>query len=1040
MKEPLLGEKMNCCSKHWKTFLVLFLIIVVVAVTIVLVIVLRKDDKKDDKEEEKKIPLPFEILKNDVDFIKPPIKLSAEFKLVSTENGMTGLLINDPYATYSQINLNIPNGSYTETVPGLAHFGEHMVSAGCEKFPNLVPVYNPVIGGLKGGVDNAYTGGIRQVYFLTVPFNFLFEEAINLMVDWFRYPFYDAQVVQKEIQAVNSEFYLRMNTLSSMLQAILQQLSSENTSLNGMSCGNNETLKPNESEILSKKLRGYHMEVKKPENIFFTLYSNSTMETLENYIKKYLTYKMHEYKADEYDVEDRKKLIENAKNITIFDIFDEKLYNHGIYFNSETKLNMLFVVFQFGNIDYKELQFEVIEYLTYLFNSKSLSNILIEKNYITQGISLENYAEIENNNVILLNIGLTEKGINELSEVLLIIYKYIEIIKKQGYERKYFENFIKYKRNKQLLDFNKNNFKDIDSNFLTKIIRNYRLYGVNQIFTDGTPSNEDYNEEKLKELLNKFQYEKSFFVFNVINKTEDYLSDTFLESPTIKTLKYFNRDYLYGKIPETLKDKIKDNAYNISNLYIREINELLSEKYEKVIPCYKHTPNNCNDLNEFDYEHNETYTGSRLNEDSNIRTIYQIDKSSESFLVLIYLQFHLPNQEYNEPLYYYLLYSKLIEINEPGMIKISLIKDSILTIQIKCFNDNIEKIYEKLIEILKILPNDIEINYLKNKLLSHIFQAEQISLADYTTNLYDEFIKGKKTISNYDQNVEYIEEMLEDFESLYEDNFLKSIESIDITMAGNIDINLVEKIYNKTKDNFSIKENNKLLFSQSNLKNEENSFIINYYEKSNKLDVPDNSILVKYKFEMKYLGLMVVLSSCMNAYAVPLLRFNYSDAYTPQIYVKDNFLNIYERGRYKEIDGMEDDINKVIYYMINGSLECPNYEDIVKSYIIKGDNKVDKTPEYLFEAFIEKLYPNNFKNLKKEEYLPVPNTFEELIAEVSPIFKNPQRFTFLVVRPEISDEGFKNLINKRKENYKYELNESINVVHTDNITYWVNNQ
>ena len=123
------------------------------------------------------------------------------------------------------------------------------------------------------------------------------------------------------------------------------------------------------------------------------------------------------------------------------------------------------------------------------------------------------------------------------------------------------------------------------------------------------------------------------------------------------------------------------------------------------------------------------------------------------------------------------------------MIKISLIKDSILTIQIKCFNDNIEKIYEKLIEILKILPNDIEINYLKNKLLSNIFQAEQISLADYTTNLYDEFIKGKKTISNYDQKVEYIEEKLEDFESLYEDNFLKSIESIDITMAGNIDIN-----------------------------------------------------------------------------------------------------------------------------------------------------------------------------------------------------------------------------------------------------------
>ena len=122
----------------------------------------------------------------------------------------------------------------------------------------------------------------------------------------------------------------------------------------------------------------------------------------------------------------------------------------------------------------------------------------------------------------------------------MLIYKYIEIIKNQGYEKKYFENFIKYKRNKQILEFNKDNFKDIDRTFLTKVIRNYRLYGINQIFTDGTPSEKDYNEEKLKELLKKFQYEKSFIGIKAANKTEDYLTNTFLESPTMKPLKYFN--------------------------------------------------------------------------------------------------------------------------------------------------------------------------------------------------------------------------------------------------------------------------------------------------------------------------------------------------------------------------------------------------------------------------------------------------------------------------------------------------------------------
>ena len=94
------------------------------------------------------------------------------------------------------------------------------------------------------------------------------------------------------------------------------------------------------------------MEVKKPENIFFSLYSNATMNTLENYTKKYFTYKMHEFKDDEIDVEDRKKLIENAKNIIENDIFDDNLYNHGFYFNSEAKANLLFIYFQFGKINY----------------------------------------------------------------------------------------------------------------------------------------------------------------------------------------------------------------------------------------------------------------------------------------------------------------------------------------------------------------------------------------------------------------------------------------------------------------------------------------------------------------------------------------------------------------------------------------------------------------------------------------------------------------------------------------------------------------
>ena len=1042
MDELLLGDKTNCWKKHWKTILVVSLIIVVITVTIVLAVVLTREEKKENNEEEEKIPSPFEVIKNDDEFIKPPIKLNAEFKLVHTQNGMTGLLISDPYASYSFVYFSIPNGSYTETVPGLAHFGEHMVLGSCENFPDIIPVYNPVTGGVNNQDYNARIEGTLQIYYVKVPFDFLFEESINFLTNLFRYPFYDAEVVKKEIQAVNSEFYLRINNIGILLQAIIQQLSNNKTSFNGMIIGNNQTLKPDENYILAKKLRGYHMEVKKPENIFFSLYSNASMDTLENYTKKYFTYKMHEYKDDEIDVEDRKKLIENAKSISELDIFDENLYGHGFYFNSETKANNLIIFFQFGKIDYEKLHFEVKDYLSYLFNSKSLRSILMEKNYIIGSISLNSYIDLENNNVLFLGINLTEEGIKNLFDVLFIIYKYIEIIKNQGYDKKYFENFIKYKKNKQILEFNKDLFDNIDKSFLSKIIINYRLYGVNQIFTDGTPSEADYDEQKLKELLNKFQYEKTFFGLNVINKIEDLLSNTFLESPTMKTLKYFNRKYIYGKIPEELKEKIKDKFYDIANLHMREINSLLSEKYEKVIPCYKKNPNKCSELNEFDLEKQEKYVGTSLLDEKNpnIKTIYQIDKSSESFLVISFLQINFKNERDNDILSDYLNYAKLPDIDETETLKFDIEDNQILTVSLKCFNDNIENIFDRLFELLKTLPTDTEINFTKNILISENFKNLEVNLEIYTLNLYDAFMIGKKSTFDLDAKIKEIEEQFKDFKTYYENDFLNSINSISLVMAGNIDKNLVERIQNKTISNFNIKKTNRILLNQPKLKIGETPFIINYYEKSTMLDVPDNAIAVKYYWENKYLRPINILNSCLNMVALPLLRFNYSNAYTPNFLVTKNFLNIVERGKYKEIDEMEEDINQVIYDLINGNLKCPNYKNIKESFLLQGNNKIDKTPDYLFDSFLEELYPKNFGSNKNEEYLPFPDTFEELIEVVTPIFKNPKRFTFLVVRPEVSDEEFKKLIEKRKQNYKYKLNESVNIVHTDDISYWVNNQ
>ena len=530
LEEPLTPGKISCFRKHLITILALFGIILV-AIAIILIILTAI--KKKDKNENDKI---LKILTYDKNFIKPDIKFNAEFQLVKIKNGMTGLLVHDPYSQIFQFLFQVENGYLTDTVPGLAHFAEHMLFGGSEKYANYS--IEREIGGLKGYDRSAFTSTTYQLYYNIINSNFKYEKAIDILVDALRYPLYDKDVIKKEIQPVNSEFYFGIN--NGIGYEILRQLSRKTSPFNGMGTGNNDTLRPNESEILSKKLKGYHMVVNRPEKIFFILYSNETIQTLQKYAEKYLNYQMHKFSDDEIDIEDKKQLEKNQENLKKIEIFDENLYQHGFYYNSNLKMNSLDIFFYIGEIDFNDLGFDIIDYYIYLFNSKSLFEILKAENYISLNDKIYCYplTYIKNNYVIDIHLILTENGLKNIKDILLIIYKYADIIKKEGFKKEYFYNFIKFKNSNLINLFNKNILfarKEIPKAF-DLFILNYRIFGERHIFILGAPTEKNYNEEKIKKYLNEIKNGKSFFSVNTISNPLEV--ETFLNSTKKETLKY----------------------------------------------------------------------------------------------------------------------------------------------------------------------------------------------------------------------------------------------------------------------------------------------------------------------------------------------------------------------------------------------------------------------------------------------------------------------------------------------------------------------
>lgn len=116
-------------------------------------------------------------LDSEVEVLESPIKSEGdkkEYRLIRLPNGLKSLLIkkNDEGVSDNEIlaaaNMTVGVGSFDEpaNIGGLAHFLEHMLFMGSEKYPEESG-YNQFISA-NGGTDNAMTENEFTTYFFDV--------------------------------------------------------------------------------------------------------------------------------------------------------------------------------------------------------------------------------------------------------------------------------------------------------------------------------------------------------------------------------------------------------------------------------------------------------------------------------------------------------------------------------------------------------------------------------------------------------------------------------------------------------------------------------------------------------------------------------------------------------------------------------------------------------------------------------------------------------------------------------------------------------
>jgi insulysin len=182
--------------------------------------------------------VPFQVIESSVD---KPVTDDRQYRVITLANGLEALLIHDPDADRASAAMDVNVGSFSDPVglPGLAHFCEHLLFMGTEKYPEEND-YSTYLSEHSGS-SNAYTASEETNYFFDVGHEYL-EGAFDRFAQFFVAPLFAASAKDREIQAVDSENKKNLQNDMWRLFQLERSLSNPDHPYNRFSTGNYETL------------------------------------------------------------------------------------------------------------------------------------------------------------------------------------------------------------------------------------------------------------------------------------------------------------------------------------------------------------------------------------------------------------------------------------------------------------------------------------------------------------------------------------------------------------------------------------------------------------------------------------------------------------------------------------------------------------------------------------------------------------------------------------------------------------------------------
>ena len=346
-----------------------------------------------------------------------------QYQAITLTNGLRALLVHNPESNKSAAALAVNVGHFDDPNhrQGLAHFLEHMLFLGTEKYPDGSE-YQKFINE-HGGSNNAWTATEHTCFFFDIGQQH-FAAAIERFGEFFTAPLLSEEFVNKERKNIDAEFKLKLKDDIRRLYDVHKETINQNHPFAKFSVGSSETLADKAGYNLRDEVCDFFQNNYQAHFMTLVLEGPQAIAELESLAKKHFS-KIKSNSVTKAKIEQPLYHAEHQKQwIKVRPVKNDQ---------------QLIISFAMPSIDkfYRHKPEAILAYLIGHEGPGSILSLLKSKQWALaltagSGINGSNFKDFN------INISLSELGEQNTKSIINIVFSYIKLLKNAPLNEQYY--------------------------------------------------------------------------------------------------------------------------------------------------------------------------------------------------------------------------------------------------------------------------------------------------------------------------------------------------------------------------------------------------------------------------------------------------------------------------------------------------------------------------------------------------------------------------------------------------------------------------